>query len=46
MGLMICLRLDNNDAVGFPAVDYMLHGIAATDADILIKYADANYKHT
>ena len=34
----------NNDAVGFPAVDYMLHGIAATDADILIKYADANYK--
>ncbi|QXP61919.1 imelysin family protein [Olleya sp. HaHaR_3_96] len=34
----------NNDAVGFPAVDYMLHGIASTDADILIKYADANYR--
>ena len=34
----------NNDAVGFPAVDYMLHGIAATDADILVKYADANYR--
>ncbi len=34
----------NNDAVGFPALDYMLHGVAATDIDILNKYADANYK--
>jgi len=37
------LAAANNDAVGFPAVDYMLHGIAATDADILNKYANANY---
>ncbi|WP_299251819.1 imelysin family protein [uncultured Lacinutrix sp.] len=33
----------NNDAVGFPAVDYMLHGIAATDTEILNKYATSNY---
>lgn len=37
------LAAANNDAVGFPAVDYMLHGIAATDADILNKYANSNY---
>tara|TARA_R110000751_G_scaffold105046_4_gene200927 strand:+ start:150688 stop:151815 length:1128 start_codon:yes stop_codon:yes gene_type:complete len=37
------LAAANNDAVGFPAVDYMLHGIAATDADILNKYSNANY---
>ncbi|EDP96284.1 imelysin family protein [Kordia algicida OT-1] len=29
---------NNNDAVGFPALDYMLHGIGATDAEILEKY--------
>jgi len=30
--------VNNNDAVGFPALDYMLHGIGATDAEILAKY--------
>ena len=35
---------NNNDAVGFPAVDYMLYGIADTDAEILTKYEDAKYK--
>jgi len=29
---------NNNDAVGFPAVDYLLYGIADTDTDILGKY--------
>jgi predicted lipoprotein len=29
---------NNNDAVGFPALDYMLYGIAATDTEILAKY--------
>ncbi|GAA3621963.1 imelysin family protein [Flavivirga jejuensis] len=35
---------NNNDAVGFPAVDYMLYGIADDDATILGKYSDAKYK--
>lgn len=35
---------NNNDAVGFPAVDYLLYGIAADDSSILAKYADTNYK--
>ena len=30
---------NNNDAVGFPAVDYMLYGIATTDIEILEKYS-------
>jgi predicted lipoprotein len=30
--------VNNNDAVGFPALDYMLYGLATTDADILSKY--------
>lgn len=29
---------NNNDAVGFPALDYLLHGIGATDTEILEKY--------
>jgi predicted lipoprotein len=29
---------NNNDAVGFPALDYMLHGIGASDTEILEKY--------
>ncbi len=39
---------NNNDAVGFPALDYMLHGIGATDTEILEKYttnaASTKYK--
>ncbi len=31
-------HVNNNDAVGFPAVDYMLYGVADTDIDILEKY--------
>lgn len=38
-------HVNNNDAVGFPALDYMLHGIAIDDAAILSKYADINYKN-
>lgn len=34
---------NNNDAVGFPAVDYLLYGIAEDDAAILTKYEDASY---
>lgn len=30
---------NNNDAVGFPALDYLLYGLGATDTDILAKYA-------
>lgn len=33
----------NQDAVGFPALDYLLYGLADNDADILAKYTtDAN----
>jgi predicted lipoprotein len=39
---------NNNDAVGFPALDYMLYGLGATDTDILEKYttnaASSKYK--
>ncbi len=38
-------NVNNNDAVGFPALDYLLYGIANDDDLILIKYADANYKN-
>ncbi|MCK8481655.1 imelysin family protein [Psychroserpens algicola] len=31
-------NVNNNDAVGFPAVDYMLYGIADSDIDILNAY--------
>ncbi|WP_298501505.1 imelysin family protein [uncultured Maribacter sp.] len=42
-------HVNNNDAVGFPALDYMLYGLGVNDdAEILVKYttnADAaNYK--
>ncbi|MEX2349979.1 MAG: imelysin family protein [Flavobacteriaceae bacterium] len=30
--------VNNNDAVGFPALDYMLYGLAETDADIINIY--------
>jgi len=34
---------NNNDAVGFPALDYLLHGLGETDAEILSFYnSDAN----
>jgi predicted lipoprotein len=34
---------NNNDAVGFPAVEYMMYGLATTDAGIVAKYStDAN----
>lgn len=40
---------ENNDAVGFPALDYLLYGVGTTDAEILEKYttnAEAtNYKN-
>lgn len=38
-------NVNNNDAVGFPAVDYMIYGIAADDSAILEAYTssvDAN----
>ncbi len=39
---------NNNDAVGFPAVDYLLYGVAANDVAIIAKYDTnvnaANYK--
>ena len=38
-------NVNNNDAVGFPAVDYMLYGIASDDAAILATYTSANYKN-
>ncbi len=33
-----------NTQQGFPALDYMLYGIANTDVGILSKYSDSNYK--
>lgn len=33
--------VNNNDAVGFPAMDYLLHGLGATDAEILARYTTA-----
>ena len=37
--------VNNRDAVGFPAVDYLLYGVAADDASILAKYADVSYQN-
>nr|WP_321225629.1 imelysin family protein [uncultured Psychroserpens sp.] len=34
--------VNNNDAVGFPAVDYMLYGIADNDTEILNAYTTAS----
>lgn len=31
-------NVNNRDAQGFPALDYLLYGIADTDANILVKY--------
>ncbi|MBS3739225.1 MAG: imelysin family protein, partial [Psychroflexus sp.] len=40
--------VNNNDAVGFPAVEYMLYGLAETDSEILSFYTSStnadNYK--
>jgi predicted lipoprotein len=40
--------VNNNDAVGFPALDYMIYGLAETDAEILAFYSSSsdaeNYK--
>jgi len=36
--------VDNNDAVGFPAVDYMLYGVANDDTAIVNVYTNTNYK--
>lgn len=33
--------VNNNDAVGFPAMDYLLHGLGANDAEILARYTTA-----
>lgn len=33
--------VNNNDAVGFPAMDYLLHGLGATDTEILARYTTA-----
>ncbi len=33
-----------NTQQGFPALDYMLYGLADNDADILTKYSNENYK--
>ncbi len=40
-------NVNNNDAVGFPAVDYLLYGIADDQGAItvLVKYADEKYKN-
>lgn len=34
-------NVNNNDAVGFPALDYMLFGTGTTDAEILAQYTTA-----
>ena len=36
-------NVNNNDAVGFPAVDYMLYGVASDDASILAVYTNTSY---
>ena len=41
-------HVNNRDALGFPAFDYLLHGVGANDTEILEKYTTnanaANYK--
>ncbi len=37
--------VNNNDAVGFPALDYLLFGIESDDANILNLYSSPNYKN-
>lgn len=36
-------NVNNNDAVGFPALDYLLYGVADEDAEILNVYSNNNY---
>lgn len=36
---------NNNDAVGFPALDYLLYGVAETDALIIETYEAEGYKN-
>ncbi len=36
-------NVNNNDAVGFPALDYLLYGVAQDDASIITKFTDAKY---
>ncbi|WP_034057626.1 imelysin family protein [Lacinutrix jangbogonensis] len=38
-------NVNNNDAVGFPAVDYMLYGLADSDSAILEVYTNVNHKN-
>ncbi|MBL7472538.1 imelysin family protein [Robertkochia sediminum] len=33
--------VNNQDAVGFPAVDYLIHGIGVTDAEIIDQYVSS-----
>jgi hypothetical protein len=35
---------NNNDAVGFPALDYLLYGVAENDAAIVDVYSSENYR--
>jgi len=37
-------HVNNNDAVGFPALDYMLYGLAGDDSAIVNLYTGTNYK--
>ena len=37
--------VNNNDAVGFPALDYMLFGVANDDASIIATYGNSNYSN-
>lgn len=37
-------NVNNNDAVGFPALDYMLYGVANNDASVLVIYQDVKYQ--
>lgn len=40
-GSYILGAIDNRAAVGFPALDYLLHGVGATEAEILTAYTAA-----
>ncbi|WP_044398912.1 imelysin family protein [Lacinutrix sp. Hel_I_90] len=42
-GNYVLSNASNNAAVGFPAVDYMLYGVANDDVAILNVYTNANY---
>jgi len=36
-------NVNNNDAVGFPALDYLIYGVADDDVAIISKYSDGKY---